>query len=339
MTPLKIAILGYGRSGATLHADAIEALPDARLTAACDIDPERCRLAAQRFDCRTYSDYREMLRTEELDLISVVTRSDQHCSMACDCMRAGRNVLVTKPWCVNQDEARQMLAAADSSGVQLLPWLPARRDPVYLRLRELLADKVIGRIFCIRHAVSGFAGRDDWQTLKRYGGGYILNWGPHIVDLPILMADADVADVYAWTAQTITSGDTEDVFFADVRMANGIRVQAERTVAVDFPYEWFIQGDRGTIWTKGNGITVCSGAPHQPADPTDHGAMQASSPDVRRESISGIRWGDAADIYADIAKALRGEQTYDVAPEQALELTRQLDAIRTAATLHQAVAL
>ena len=126
MGQLRVAILGYGRSGGAMHASAIEGSTDFEMAAACDIDPARREQARQRFGCPVYDDYREMLARESLDLVSVVTRSDQHCEMTCECLAAGVNVLVTKPWCVCESEALRMIEAARRSDRQLLPWLPAR---------------------------------------------------------------------------------------------------------------------------------------------------------------------------------------------------------------------
>ena len=147
---IKTAILGYGRSGSTLHADPIEMLPDFELAAVCDIDPKAQASAAARFKCRIYDDYREMLRKETLDLVVIVTRNDQHCKMTCDCLKSGKNVLVTKPWAINAAEARAMIKAAQASGKMLLPWLPARWGSDLLRLRELIASGVIGKVFQVR---------------------------------------------------------------------------------------------------------------------------------------------------------------------------------------------
>ena len=66
---IKTAILGYGRSGSTLHADPIEKLPYFELTAVCDIDPKAKKKASNRFKCRIYDDYLEMLQKETLDLV------------------------------------------------------------------------------------------------------------------------------------------------------------------------------------------------------------------------------------------------------------------------------
>ncbi len=71
-----------------------------------------------------------------------------------------------------------------------------------------------GRPFIIRRAVCSFATRKDWQTERRYGGGYLLNWGAHIIDPPVLLVDGKVESVYGRLRQTINPGDGEDLFMA-----------------------------------------------------------------------------------------------------------------------------
>ncbi len=117
---IRTAIIGYGRNGSTMHAGPIERNPAFEMVAVCDIDGERRNQAAARFHCPVYEDYRDMLRREALDLAVIVTRNDQHAAMTCDCLGAGLDVLVTKPWAVDSDEARRMIATAQESGRRLL---------------------------------------------------------------------------------------------------------------------------------------------------------------------------------------------------------------------------
>ena len=130
--PIKTAILGYGRNGSTMHADTVALLPEFVMTAVCDIDPDARRKAADRFGCPVYDDYRRMLEEHALDLVVIVTRSSQHAAMACDCLKRGVNVLVTKPWALHAAQAQTMMDAAAESGALLMPWLPARTAMPFL---------------------------------------------------------------------------------------------------------------------------------------------------------------------------------------------------------------
>ena len=336
---IRTAILGYGRSGSSMHAGAIAQNDAFEMVAVCDIDPERQQQAAERFGCTIYDDYHRMLESEHLDLVSIVTRSDQHCPMTCDCLAAGVNVLVTKPWAVNEVEARRMVASAEASGKLLLPWLPARWSRDLRRLQQVLAEKVIGNVFLVRRAVCSFGTRSDWQTEKRYGGGYLLNWGPHIVDPPVVLMGSPVRSVYGRMKQTINPGDVEDLFLAVMNLADGTVVQVEYTIAVEDLPNWFIQGDRGTIVVRGRDLKIYRNVPDRPDDPTQFTTMKSSEEETIEETLEGPLYGDENEIYAEVARAIRGEKAFPVAPADALELSRILDAIRTASEENRVVIL
>jgi len=339
MSKIRAAILGYGRSGSTMHAGAIAHNEPFEMAAVCDTDPARQKQAAECFGCAIYDDYHEMLKKERLDLVSVITRSYQHCEMACECLAAGVNVLVTKPWAVNAAEAERLVAAAQASGKLLLPWLPARWGSDLRRLRQLVAEKAIGEVFLVRRAVCSFEVRYDWQTERRCGGGYLLNWGPHIVDPPVLLLGSPVKSVYARLKQTIEPGDAEDVFLAVMTLANGAIVQAEFTIAAEPLPSWFLQGDRGTIVVHDANIRIHRGPPRQPDDPTQHDAAPSAGEQVIEETIEGSLYGDEKEIYAEVAQAIRGERPYPVTPADALQLSRVLDAIRAAGEQNRVITL
>ncbi len=335
--PIRTAIVGYGRSGSTMHAGAIGRDSGFRLNALCDTSPHERQAASDRFGCSVYENHHEMLASEALDLVCIITRSDQHCQMACDCLQAGTNVLVTKPWATNADEGRLMIATAKASGKQLLPWLPARWGCILRRLRQLVQRRTVGQVFLIRRIVGGFGTRSDWQTRRAYGGGYLLNWGPHIVDPPVVLMQSPVDSVYGRLKQTINPGDAEDLFFAVLNLANGCLIQAEYTITTEPLPDWIIQGDRGTIVVKGNRLMVHQGTPTTPDDPTQYSTMAQVPSRTMQEHVPGSIYGNENEVYAAVAKALREEQPFPVATSDALQLSIVLDAIRESDRLNEIV--
>lgn len=340
---IKTAILGYGRSGSTLHADAIEQLPEFDLAAVCDIDPKARNKAYDRFKCRLYDDYTQLLN-DDIDLVVIVTRSYQHCKMTCDCLRAGKNVLVTKPWGLNSGEAEEMIRAAGDSGKMLLPWLPARWGGDLIRLRELIQSGVIGKVFQIRRSEFSFGTRQDWQTQKKYGGGYLLNWGPHLVDQSLQLLRQPAKSVYAEMRQIINPGDVEDVFYVVAKTVENVIVVSEFGVGADKLPNWVIQGDRGTIYVKETEIEIHKAIFAESLDPNAY--RNEVKMDVKVDEVCGTnritmgnRYGDAAVIYAHIAEAIRGRQPYGVSLDSALGLTRLLDAARKSSEMGQVVYL
>lgn len=339
MDKIRAAILGYGRNGSSMHAGGLERNGAFGVAAVCDIAPDARAQAVQRFACPVYADYREMLDKERLDVVCIVTRSHQHAQMTCDCLDAGVNVLVTKPWALNENEALRMLKAAERAKRLLLPWLPARWGADLRLLRQLLRDNAIGEVFLVRRTVCCFATRNDWQIERACGGGYLLNWGPHIIDPPVLLLEGKVTSVYARMKQTINPGDVEDVFFAILNLDNGAIVQAEFTIAAESLPGWFIQGTRGTISVRDCELTLRQEDPARPADPTQYAAMEGMRKELHVETIAGDPYGNTDEIYAEIAQALRAEKPFPVKPAHALELTRVLDAIRDSAENNRVVNL
>lgn len=339
MAEIRTAIIGYGRSGSTMHADAIEASDAFEMAAVADPSEESRQKAAARFGCPTYSDYRHMLSRESVELAVVVSRSDQHAEMACVCLDAGVNVLVTKPWARNEAEAARMTATWRTSGLQLLPWLPARWGCDSRRIAELVRAGAIGGVFLIRRAVSGFGTRADWQTELQFGGGYLLNWGNHIIDPPLLVAGAPVESVYGHLRKVNNPGTAEDMFLALLHLANGALVQAEYTVTPEPLYDWFVQGTHGALVVRGKELTIHKSIPAKPDDPTQYTQMAGEEDQVSVETLEGDPYGDPAEIYTDVARALRGEAEFPVCPSDALYLTRILDAIRLSSTENRVVHL
>lgn len=232
-----------------------------------------------------------------------------------------------------------MVAAAQSSGKQLLPWLPARWGSILKRLRRIVEEKTIGDVFLIRRSVASFATRCDWQTERKFGGGYLLNWGPHIVDPPIQLMQSCVTSVYGRMKQVINPGDVEDVFFAVMNLECGAIVQAEYTISTENPPDWMLQGDGGTVVVRGMDVRICRNTPPRPDDPTHYSTMKSKDAEVIEETIEGAVYGDQNEVYAEAADALCGKRPFAVQPEHALELSRVLDAIRTASEEDRVVSL
>ena len=137
----------------------------------------------------------------------------------------------------------------------------------------------------------------------------------------------------------IDPGDVEDSFFAVLTLDDGVVAHTERTVAIEGPPSWYIQGDRGTIVVRGREMTVRSAEPPAPDDPTQYSGMQTKEPEVTTETVGPSAWGDEHKVYREVAQALRGGKQYPVKPLDALELTRILDAIRKSAQNNKVVTL
>lgn len=316
--PIRTAIVGYGQSGELSHAYGIGENPEFQITAVCDLSLKRREYAHESLGCETYSDHRELLQArDDIDLAAVVTRSDTHCAVACDLLDAGINVLVTKPWAVDAAEAEAMIRAQERSGKRIFPWVPMYWSSEYTKLKQLIEDGAIGNPFTIRRYITQFSKRTDWQTELKYGGGYLNNWGAHIVQPLLGLANSPVAHLSGHLQQVLNGGDGDDNFLTVIQFENGILGIAEYAQAVEGLPSFLIQGTCGTLLSDGQIITLIQKNP------------ESSEPEQRTQHpVVGKRFGDEAEIYRDVAQNLLHGVPFRATTADSYYGTTILDAIR-----------
>ena len=135
---LKVGVVGAGVIAQVMHLHYLRELSDRfEIAALCDISGENAANNAQRYNiAKTFSDWREMLKDDEIDAVFILT-SGSHAPIAIEAAKAGKHVLVEKPMCFSVAEGLEMKAAADEAGVTLMVAYPKRYDPAFERFREV----------------------------------------------------------------------------------------------------------------------------------------------------------------------------------------------------------
>src|SRR5256885_1095122 len=99
----RVGIIGAGRISAA-HANAALALPETRLAGIADVDPARLAQATERYGCRGYGDYREMLADPGIDAVVVGLPHWLHREATVESLTAGKHVLLEKPMAMSVAE-------------------------------------------------------------------------------------------------------------------------------------------------------------------------------------------------------------------------------------------
>lgn len=248
--PIKAGIAGLGRSGWDIHADAIAALPDQfTLVAVCDPDVTRQEEATERFGCRAYADYADLVADDEIELMVVATPTQLHASHTVAALQRGMHVLVEKPMGKSLAEVDEMIAVAEDTGRILTVNQNYRYAADVQKVMEIIRSGVLGRILQIRIAVHQFRRRWDWQTLKCYGGGILNNYGAHMVDWAMLLIDDPDPDVFCHTVATpLYAGDADSHVKLILRPKSGPLVDVELTHACAYPQDnWLVMGTQGSL--------------------------------------------------------------------------------------------
>lgn len=255
MEQFRVGIIGCGRprqtEGATgfgmshLHALGYTRSPDTRIVALADIDLGHAEaFQAEHGGERLYTDYREMLHKERLDIVSVCTWPGLHAEMVIAAAEAGvRAVHCEKPMAPTWGEATRMARACAERNVQLTFNHQRRFSPQYRQARELLRAGAIGDLVRLEGACSN-----------------LFDWGTHWFDMFHFYNDETpaewvLAQIEPSGGRTIFGVPVEGQGLSHVKFRNGVHGLLTTSMERDWPTATRLVGAEGIIEAAGGGET------------------------------------------------------------------------------------
>ncbi len=187
---VRIGVIGVGNMGGN-HSRRLLAgdVPRCRLTAVCDIDPERHKPFKDE-NVKIYSDSRELIRSGEVDAVLIATPHYDHTTIGMDALGQGLHVLVEKPISVHKADCERLIKAYRGKGQVFAAMFNQRTDPHYIKLKELVESGELGEIMRVNWVITNWFRSEmyyksgGWRaTWKGEGGGVLLNQCPHNLDL------------------------------------------------------------------------------------------------------------------------------------------------------------
>ncbi len=188
MSKIKVAVIGCGTIANASHIPSYMANDEVEIKYFCDIIPERAEKAVEKYGCGTaVVDYHEILSDPDLDAVSVCTHNDYHSVIAIDFMIAGKHVLCEKPAARILSEALEMQKVAKETGRVLNIGVCNRFNTYVMKVKELIDQGELGEVhhvyasFRKHRSIPGIGG--DFTTKSKSGGGVLIDWGVHFLDL------------------------------------------------------------------------------------------------------------------------------------------------------------
>ena len=334
--PIRLGIAGLGRAGWGMHCAELAGKERLfRIVAGCDILASKRRRFARKHGCPAYRTVEELVADPNVEMVSVATRSVDHFRHAAMALRAGKHVFQEKPITTTYAEAKRLAALAARSKGSLFVRHNRRNETAFLHVREIMASGILGDVFEVRLRRGGYARRNDWQTLRRFGGGQMLNWGPHIVDHMLRMLDAPVESQWSDLKRIAAVGDAEDHLKIILRGDNGRVVDMEISggAALTEP-EYLVLGTRGALRCTGDTITLRTLDPKQrlkprKANPGDPGDAFGSPERLRWiEKTFAAKPKKTWDIWDELYAAVRRGKRFPIALDEAVEVMKVISAAR-----------
>ncbi len=196
-----VALVGPGSLARWSHLPNLRKVPGARLRAIHSTSGVRGKSIARRFGadyCCT--DYDEILRDPNIDLVVITSRNQHHATQAAAALEAGKHVFVEKPMALTEDECRRVYRAVQASGKQLAVGFNRRFAPLYARLQQHLATRTGPAVLNCRVNSPGISGA-YWMADPSIGGA-ILGEACHFIDLMYWLLQAEPVSVSAFSLPT-----------------------------------------------------------------------------------------------------------------------------------------
>src|ERR1051325_2009753 len=141
---LKVAIVGCGKI-ADAHASQIQRIKGCEIVGVCDMEPLMARQLYERFPVRWYfTDVADLLSKAKPDVVHITTPPQSHFDVARLCLESGAHVYVEKPFTINENEAKTLVALADEKGLKLTVGHDGQFSHVTRRMRALVQAGYLG---------------------------------------------------------------------------------------------------------------------------------------------------------------------------------------------------
>ena len=263
MASLKGAVIGYGFISGKGHIPAYleraNNQKDVEIIAVADICEARRNQAAEALPhARIYSDYRDLLKAEalNLDFVDISTPPCDHADIAHAAFDKGLHVLCEKPLTTTLEEATLLINHAKRAKKVLFPCHNYKHAPVVKAIREIIQSGQIGKVRSLTlntyrntHAKGVPEWKTDWRREKKFsGGGIAMDHGSHTFYLTFDWLGAYPTAVTA-KMSNLEPGkyDTEDNFTAVLTFPTGIAHAHLTWTAGVRKVIYTVQGDRGAI--------------------------------------------------------------------------------------------
>src|SRR5947199_8356290 len=334
---IEVGLIGFGLAGRAFHAPVIRAVPGLHLAAILQRSGNE---AAEKYpDVRIVRSLDELLAMKEIQLIVIATPNDTHYPLARQCLAAGRDVVVDKPFATTLEEAISLVEFARSAGRLLTVYQNRRFDGDFQAIRQLVAAGTLGRIVRFETSYDRYRPQlkpGAWRETQRPGSGILFDIAPHLIDHALVLfglPEAVTADVRIERENAAA----DDAFDITLHYPKSLRAVLRTSILAAAPRPRFV-----LLGTQGSFVK-------QAFDPQEmnlrRGYIPADKPwgyePEENWGVLTIPKGDGfeqrripsancdyRDYYANARDALLGRTAPAVTPQYALDVMRMLELAR-----------
>lgn len=244
--------MGLGRAMLGDHYPIFKAHPALfKVAYACDLVKERRDIIARDFpDCRMFRQFPDMLDERDIDLVVIATCSTDHVQHAILSLQKGFWTLLETPLALTLEDAMVLKGQAVKSKNRLLVAQRGMFSPDFLLAKQAMNDPRLGPIYQIRIRREDFVRRDDWQCVKRLGGGASYYAMTDLVMQALKLLPVPPIQMWSELKRIASLGDAEDYAHINLKTREHISADVEfngGVLAQDREPSFVIRGERGSF--------------------------------------------------------------------------------------------
>jgi len=304
---LRFGLIGHGLWGAH-HARAISKTPGASLAAVAERSDES-RAAAQTAhpEANVYSDYRELLRRDDIDVVDVVLPSHLHYEVGRAALEAGKHLFVEKPMTLSVQHCNHLIALAQEKQKVLAVDHEMRLSTLWGKVKQLIDDGTVGTPQYVLLELSRFPyrlGSEGWRFDIDRVGNWILEEPIHFFDLArwYMSGFGEPVSVYARAnSRQPDHPELQDNFTTVLDFSGeGFAVISQTLAAFEHHVTCKVTGTKGAVWAYWSGPDARSPKPTFGLKFGDHNKIE----EIVFEDVTG----EVVELEGQIAALVKSVQ-------------------------------
>lgn len=326
MKPINTALLSYGMSGEIFHAPLLTAHPGFSISAVYQRNPEKQNIPG----LNVVHSLDAILQDPAIALVIVNTPNHTHFQFAAEALKAGKHVIVEKPFTVTVSEADKLIALAQKHERLLTVFQNRRWDGDFLTVQKIVQDKMLGRIVEFEahyDRYRNYIEPNSWKEEQAPGTGILYNLGSHMLDqVLVLFGMPAYADARIGIQRT--GGKVDD--FYDIRLEySSMTVIVKSSYLVREPVpRYTIHGTKGSFVKYGidpqeqdlKDMKVPGSEGWGREDKRWWGKINTEYGDIRIEGAFETVPGNYLRFYDNVYDAITSGKELMVKPEQARDV-------------------
>lgn len=331
MPAIKTALVGFGKAGQWIHAPFLNALDDFDWKYVLERTQDKAALLYP--EVSVVRDLDVILKDSSIELVVVATPNHTHYDIVDACLKAGKHVVVDKPFVVKFEEAVKLQKFAKANKLNLFVFQNRRWDGDFITVRNLLEQNVLGKVTQVESRFDRFRPEVKpayWKESVYPGSGLWYDIGAHLLDQALVLKGVPLKMEVDLQIQRKNA--TVVDYFDVMLVYNDMNYRIHADMLQEKPTaRWSIQGSEGSYIKYG--FDIQESLLQQGAIPQEEEWAKEQTKNWGRLNKGGVdtlfptRIGNYSDFYKSVYETLRNNETFPVSMLESLKLIELLENI------------